>query len=122
MSIDAVWKQDASGVEHPSREAILAFIREQCAEDEKNRINEHLLTDCVSCNRIHTGLRQDSNALKLLFDMSYGFSYPELQSNQVWLHMQRGVPLTSAWVGKRKRKFQVRRQLAGRPLGRRTSL
>jgi hypothetical protein len=122
MSSDTAWKRDASGVEHPSREIILAFIREQCAEDEKNRIHEHLLTDCVSCNRIHTGLRQDSNALNLLFDMSYGFYYPELHSNQVLLHIQRETPLTSTWTGRRKRKFQVLSQLTGRQLEHRADL
>jgi|SRR5579859_2229215 len=122
MSSDAVWKRDASGVEHPSREAILAFIREQCAEDEKNCINEHLLTGCVPCNRIYTGLKQDSNSLNHLFYMSPRLYYPGLQSNQVLLHMRRGVPLTSVWTGKRKRKFQVRSQLAGRHPGRRTGL
>ena len=124
MSGDVAWKQDAISIEHPSREALLAFIREQCAEDEKKCIDEHLLTGCVTCNSMHTGLKQDSNSLGQLFDMSRRFYYPELQSYQTWLHMQRGVPLTSTWTGKRKRKFQVRsqNQLEGRHLDRRTGL
>ena len=122
MSSDAVWKRDANGVEHPSREALLASIREQCTEREKNRINEHLLSGCVPCNRIHTGLKQDSNPLNHLYHMSRRLYYPELQSNQMLLHMRRGVSLTSTWTGKRKRKFQVRSQLAGRHLKRETGL
>src|SRR5690348_1303813 len=94
MISGAVWKRDASGIEHPSREAILAFMREQCAEYEKNRISEHLLTDCVPCNRIHAWLKQDSHSLNQIFDMSRGPYYPELQSHQVLLHMRRGVPFT----------------------------
>ena len=120
MSSDAVWKRDVSGIEHPSHEAILAFIRKQCAEDENNRIDEHLLTGCVSCNRAHIVLKQDSNLLNQLFDMSHGLYYPELQSNQVLLHMQRDVPLTSVWTG--KRKVQAQNQLADRQLGRRAGL
>ncbi|HEY6539558.1 MAG TPA: hypothetical protein VIZ18_01415 [Ktedonobacteraceae bacterium] len=118
MSSDPLWKRDASGVEHPSREALLAFIREQCAAHEKNRINEHLLTGCELCNRLHTELKQSSNALNYLNHMSRYLYYPELQSNQMLLHVQRGVPLSSVWTGKRKRKFQVRRQLTGRQQGR----
>lgn len=122
MSSDAVWKRDGSGVEHPSRAAILAFIRKQCAEDEKNRIDEHLLSGCDLCNQVYTGLKQDSNLLNQLFDMSHRLYYPELQLNQVFLHMQRGVPLTSVWTGKRKRTFQMRSQSAGRYVGRRAGL
>lgn len=122
MSSDTVWKRGAIGLEHPSREALLAFIRDQCTEDEKNRIDEHLLTDCFLCNRIYTELKQDSNSLSQLFDMSQRHYSPVLHSNQVLLHMRRGEPLTSVWTGKRKRKFQVRHQLAGRHLGRRAGL
>src|SRR5947209_3911418 len=107
MSSDPVWKRDANGVEHPSREALLAFIREQCTEHEKRCIDEHLLTGCVPCNRIHTESKQSSNALNHLSHMSRYLYYPELQSNQVLLHMRRGEPLTSVWTGKRKRRFQV---------------
>jgi hypothetical protein len=114
MSSDPLWKRDASGVEHPPQAALLAFIREQCAEHEKSRINEHLLTGCASCNRLHTDLKQSSNALNHLNHMPHYLYYPELQSNQVWSHIQRGEPLTSALTGKRKQKFQVRSQLAGR--------
>src|SRR5579872_915616 len=118
MSSDPLRKRDASGVEHPSREAILAFMREQCAAHEKNHINEHLLTGCIPCNRLYTDLKQSSTALNHLNSMSRYLYYPELQSNQVLLHIQRGVPLTSVWTGKRKRKFQVRSQLPGRQQGR----
>ena len=114
MSSDLVWKRDASGVEHPSQAALLAFIREQCAAPEKSRINEHLLTGCDSCTRLHTELKQNSNALNHLKLMSHYLYYPELQSNQVWSHIQRGEPLTSALTGKRKHKFQAQSQLAGR--------
>lgn len=122
MSSDTVWKRGAIGREHPSREALLAFIREQCTEDEKSRIDEHLLTDCFLCNRMYTELKQDSNSLSQLFDMSQRHYDPVLHSNQVFLHMRRGKPLTSVWTGKRKRKFQVPSQLAGRHLGRRAGL
>jgi hypothetical protein len=108
MSSDSLWKRDANGVEHPTHEALLAFIREQCTEREKNHINEHLLAGCAPCNRLHTELKQSSNTLNHLKYMSRYLYYPELQSNQVLLHIQRGEPLTSAWTGKRKRKFQVR--------------
>ena len=47
--------------------------------------------------------------MKHLMDVSRYPYYPELQSNQVWLHIQRGEALTSVWTGKRKRKFQVQR-------------
>lgn len=122
MSSDPVWKRDANGIEHPSREALLAFMCEQCAEHEKYRINEHLLTGCVPCNRIYTESKQSSNALSHLNSMSRYLYYPELQSNRVLLHMQRGVPFTSVWTGKRKRKFQVRSRSAGRQQGHRTGL
>jgi hypothetical protein len=114
MSSDLTWKRDANGVEHPARETLLAFIREQCSEHEENRINEHLLAGCVPCNRLHAILTQDSNALNQLKHMSRYLYYPELQSNQVLFHIQRGEPLTSIWTGKRKGKFQVQSRLAGR--------
>lgn len=114
MSSDLVWKRDASGVEHPSQAALLAFIREQCAAHEKSRIDEHLLTGCDSCTRLHTDLKQSSNALNHLKLMSHYLYYPELQSNQVWSHIQRGEPLTSVLTGKRKQKLQARSRLAGR--------
>lgn len=115
MSSDPVWKRDAIDSEHPSREAILAFIREQCAELEKNSINEHLLTGCVPCNRIHTESKQSIHALNHLNYMSRYLYYPEVQSNQVLLHMRRGVPLTSVLTGKRKRKFQTQQSPVGKP-------
>ena len=121
MSGDSVWKRDANGVEHPPREALLAFMREQCTEYEKHRINEHLLTGCVPCNRIQTESKQSSNPLNHLHSMSRYLYYPELESNQVLLHLRRGMPLTSVWTGKRKRKFQVRSQ-TGRQQGHRTGL
>jgi hypothetical protein len=107
MSSDPMWKRDANGVEHPMPETLLAFMREQCAEHEKSRINEHLLTGCVPCSRVRAGLTLSSNALNQLKYMSRYLYYPELQSNQVLLHAQRGEPLTSVWTGKRKRKFQA---------------
>lgn len=113
MSSEPLRKRDASDVEHPSQGALLAFIREQCAAHEKNRINEHLLTGCASCNRLYAELKQTSNTLNYLNSMPRYLFYPELQSNQLLLHAQRGVPLTSMWTGKRKRRFQVR-QVAGR--------
>ena len=130
MASDLLWKKDADGIEHPTHEILLAFIREQCSEQEESRIDEHLHTGCVSCNRLHSGLTQDSDALKHLMDVSRYPDYPELQANQVWLHMQRGEALTSAWTGKRKRKFQTqsrrapveRRQRATRQYSRNTGL
>jgi hypothetical protein len=110
MSSNPMWKRDANGVEHPTPETLLAFMREQCTEHEKSRINEHLLTGCVPCNRVRAGLTPSSNALNRLKHMSRYLYYPELQSNQVLLHAQRGEPLTSVWTGKRKRKFQVQRK------------
>lgn len=107
-----MWKKDADGIEHPTHEILLAFIREQCSEQEKSRIGEHLHAGCAPCNRLHAGLTQDSDALKHLMDVSRYPDYSELQSNQVWLHMQRGEALTSAWTGKRKRKFQTQSQRA----------
>jgi hypothetical protein len=106
-----MWKRDANGVEHPTSETLLAFMREQCTEHEKSRINEHLLTGCVTCNRVRAGLTPSSNALNRLKYMSRYLYYPELQSNQVLLHAQRGEPLTSMWTGKRKRNFQARNRL-----------
>lgn len=114
MSSDPTWKRDANGVEHPTRETLLAFIREQCSEQERSRVNEHLLAGCVPCNRLHVSLIQASSPLNHLKHMSRYLYYPELQSNQVLLHMQRGEPLTSVWTGKRKRKFQIQ----GRPVRR----
>lgn len=108
MSSEPVWKRDAIVSEHPSREAIFAFIRKQCAEPEKNTINEHLLSGCVPCNRILTESKQSIHALNHLNYMSRYLYYPEVQSNQVLLHMRRGVPLTSMVTGKRKRKSQMR--------------
>jgi hypothetical protein len=107
MSSDPTWKRDANGVAHPTHETLLAFIREQCSEHEKSSINEHLLTGCAPCNRLHADLTQPGNALNHLKHMSRYLYYPELQSNQVLLHAQRGEPLTSVWTGKRKRKFQA---------------
>ena len=114
MSCDPTWKRDANGVEHPTREILLAFICEQCSAHEKNRINEHLRSGCVPCNQLHADLTQSSNALNHLKCMSSYLYYPELQSKQVLFHMQRGESLTSVLTGKRKRKFQVQSQLAGR--------
>src|ERR1700694_915580 len=107
MSSDLMWKRDANGVEHPTPETLLAFMREQCTEHEKSRMNEHLLTGCVPCSRVRARLTLSSNALIQLKYMSRYLYYPELQSNQVLLHAQRGEPLTSVWTGKRKRKFQA---------------
>lgn len=107
MSSDPMWKQDANGIEHPTPETLLAHEREQCTEHEKSRINEHLLTGCALCNRLRADLTQSSHALNQLKYMSRYLYYPELQSNQVLFHMQRGEALTSALTGKRKRKFQV---------------
>lgn len=127
MASDLLWKKDANGIEHPAHEILLAGIREQCSEQEKSRIREHL-TGCASCSWLHSGLTQDSSALDQLMDISRYPYYHELQSNQIWLHMQRGEALTSAWTGKRKRKFQVqsrpveRRQQATRQYGRNTGL
>ena len=114
MSSNAVWKKDASGVEHPAHELILAFMRGQCSEHEKSRISGHLLAGCVRCNELHAGLTQESAALNQLKHMSRYLYYPELQPGQVLLHAQRGEPLTSAWTGKRKRKFQVQSRSGGR--------
>ena len=107
MSSDPTWKRDTKGVEHPTRETLLAFICEQCSAYEENRINEHLQLGCMPCNRLRADLTQSRNALSHLKHMSSYLSYPELQSNQVLLHMRRGESLTSALTGKRKRKFQV---------------
>jgi hypothetical protein len=115
MSSDLAWKRDANGVEHPAREALLAFIREQCSEHEKNRINEHLLAGCVPCNRLHATLTQDSNPLNQLKHISRYLYYPEFQSSQVLFHLQRSEPLTSVWTGKRKRKFQAQSRSVRRP-------
>lgn len=115
MSSDPKWERDANGVEHPTPETLLAFMREQCTEHEKSRINEHLLTGCVPCNRVRAGLTLSSNALNQLKYMSRYLYYPELQSNQVLLHAQRGEPLTSVWTGKRKRKFQAQSRPVRRP-------
>ncbi len=101
--------------EHPTREALLAFICEQCSAHEKNRINEHLQSGCAPCNRLRADLTQSSNALNHLKYMSGCLSYPELQSNQVLFHMQRGESLTSALTGKRKRKFQIQGSPVRRP-------
>ena len=111
MSSNPMWKRDANGVEHPTSETLLAFMREQCTEHEKSRINEHLLTGCVPCSRVRARLTLSSNALIQLKYMSRYLYYPELQSNQVLLHAQRGEPLTSMWTGKRKRNFQARNRL-----------
>lgn len=118
MPSESLGKRDARIVEHPAHDALLAFIREQCSEQEKTAINEHLLTGCASCNRLHDELKLSSQTLNHLNHMSRYLYYPELPSNQVWLHMQRGEPLTSAVTGKRKRKFQVQNQPAGRQTGR----
>ena len=115
MSSNPVWKKDASGVEHPTHELILAFIRGQCSEQEGNRISGHLHAGCVPCNRLHTGLTQESAALNQLKHMSRYLYYPELQPGRVLLHAQRGEPLTSVWTGKRKRKFQAQSRTGGRP-------
>jgi hypothetical protein len=112
---DSTWKRDAKSVDHPTPETLLAYIREQCSEHEKSSIDEHLLAGCAACNRLHAGLSQSSNALNQLEHMSRYLYYPELQSNQVLRHAQRGEPLTSAWTGKRKRKFQARSRPASRP-------
>lgn len=117
MSSNLLWQRGANGVEHPAQDILLAFVREQCTEQERNRIQEHLQAGCVPCNRLRTELKQSSHALSYLKHMSRYLYYPELQSNQVLLHVQRGKPLTSAWTGKRKRKFQVRSRLAGRQQG-----
>lgn len=101
--------------EHPTRETLLAFICEQCSAHEKNRINEHLQSGCAPCNRLRADLTQSSNALNHLKYMSGCLSYPELQSNQVLFHMQRGEFLTSALTGKRKRKFQIQSSPVRRP-------
>lgn len=108
MSGSSLWKRDAKGAQHPVQELLLAYIREQCTEHEQNRVQEHLLAGCAPCNQHHTELKQSSHALNHLKYMSRYLYYPELQSNQVLPHMKRGEPLTSAWTGKRKRKFQVR--------------
>src|SRR6202165_144147 len=115
MSSDLMWKRDANGVEHPTPETLLAFMREQCTELEKSRINEHLLAGCVPCGRVRAGLTPSSNALDQLKYMSRCQYYPELQSNQVLLHAQRGEPLSSMWTGKRKRKFQAQSRPVRRP-------
>src|SRR5450755_1859796 len=115
MVSDLMWKRDALGVEHPTREILLAFIGEQCSEHEKSCISEHLLAGCVPCNQLHKGLSQDCDALNHLNHMSRYLYYPELQSKQVLLHAQRGEPLTSAWTGNRKRKFQVSSRSGARP-------
>jgi hypothetical protein len=115
MSRNPTWKRDVKGVEHPARETLLACIREQCPEQEKNRINEHLLGGCAPCNLLHDDLKQSTNELDFLKHISRHLYYPELQSNQVLSHIQRGEPLTSAWTGKRKRKFQARRNVVSRP-------
>ncbi len=107
MSSNPVWKKDASGVEHPTHELILAFIRGQCSEHEKSRISGHLYAGCVPCNRLHAGLTQESATLNQLKHLSRYLYYPEIQPERVLLHTQRGEPLTSVWTGKRKRKFQV---------------
>jgi hypothetical protein len=115
MSRNPTWKQDTKGAEHPARETLLACIREQCPEQEKNRINDHLLSGCAPCNLLHNDLKQSSFELDCLKHISRHLYYPELQSNQVLDHIQRGEPLTSAWTGKRKRKFQARRNPVSRP-------
>ena len=107
MSSDPTWKRDANGVEHPGREVLLACIRKQCSEPEKRRVSEHLLAECASCKQLCIRLAEDSAALNHLHYISHHLYYPELQSNQVLLHAQRGEPLTSMWTGKRKRKFQA---------------
>ncbi len=111
MSSNPTWKRDANGVEHPTPEILLAFMREQCTEHEKSRINEHLLTGCAPCKRVRSGVAPSNNALNQLKYMSRYLYYPELQSNQVLLHAQRGEPLTSVWTGKRKRKLQAQSRL-----------
>src|SRR5579863_2258371 len=113
MSSDLTWKRDANGVEHPTPEILLAFIREQCSEYEQNRVNEHLLAGCGPCNRLHAYLKQSSHPLNHLKYVSSYLYYPELRSNQILLHMQRGEPLTSVWTGKRKRKFQIQSRPGG---------
>ena len=110
MSSDPMWKRDANGVEHPTPDTLLAFMREQCAEHETSRVNEHLQTGCVPCSQVRARLTLSSNALNQLKYMPGYRYYPELQSNQILLHAQRGEPLTSVWTGKRKRKFQVQRR------------
>src|SRR5579872_4343378 len=107
MSSDPMWERDANGVEHPGREVLFAFIRKQCSEPEKRRVSEHLLAGCVPCKQLCIGLAEDSAALNHLQYMSRHLYYPELQSNQILLHAQRGEPLTSIWTGRRKRKFQA---------------
>ena len=97
---------DANVIEHPTQEALLAFICEQCTEHEQNRIQQHLLAGCEPCNQRHADLKQSSHTLHYLKHMSRYLYYPEVQSNQVLLHMKRGEPLTSAWTGKRHRTFQ----------------
>jgi hypothetical protein len=114
MSSNPVWKKDASGVEHPTHELIFAFIRGQCSEHEESRIRGHLYAGCVPCNRLHAGLTQESATLNQLKYISRYLYYPEIQPERVLLHAQRGEPLTSAWTGKRKRKFQVQSRPGGR--------
>lgn len=111
MSSNPVWKKDASGVEHPTHELILAFIRGQCSEHEGSRIRGHLHAGCVPCKRLHTGLTQESATLNQLKHISRYLYYPELQPGRVLLHAQRGEPLTSVWTGKRKRKSQAQSRL-----------
>jgi len=114
MSSDLTWKRDANGVEHPTPETLLAFNREQCSEHEKSRVDDHLLAGCAPCKRLHADLKQSSYPLNHLKHMSSYLYYPELRSNQILLHMQRGEHLTSVWTGKRKRKFQAQSRPAGR--------
>ncbi len=115
MSSNPVWKKDASGVEHPTHELILAFIRGQCSEHEGSRISGHFHAGCVPCNRLHIRLTQESATLNQLKHMSRYLYYPQLQPGRVLLHAQRGEPLTSLWTGKRKRKFQAQSRTGGRP-------
>ncbi|HKV57063.1 MAG TPA: hypothetical protein VJO32_02240, partial [Ktedonobacteraceae bacterium] len=70
MASDLLWKRDANGIEHPTHEILLAYIGEQCSEHEKSLIDEHLLAECVPCNRLHASLTQDSNVMKHLMDVS----------------------------------------------------
>src|SRR5579863_406225 len=112
MVSDSAWKKDASGIEHPAHSILLAFIREQCPEHEK-RIHAHLAL-CDQCGQTYAGLSQTSNTLNNLEQMPRYLRYPELEPELVLAHAQRGVPLRSAWTGRRKREMQGKQQEAKR--------